>query len=93
MIQLLDQLALQELNGFGGKSGDHLVSKHNIEHVGDLRKYSVTELMEMVRDLHHSEKKSLKHFEHRYRAEDPSVQKRTLQNGSIMLLVESVMKW
>ena len=33
------------------------------------------------------------HFEHRYRAEDLSVQKRTLQNGSIMLLVESVMKW
>ena len=59
VIQLLDQLALQELNGFGGKLGDHLVSKHNIEHVGDLRKYSVTELMEMVRDvrnLYHSEK-------------------------------------
>ena len=60
MIQLLDQLPLQELNGFGGKLGDHLVSKHNIEHVGDLRKYSVTELMEMVRDvreLYHSETK------------------------------------
>ena len=60
VIQLLDQLPLQELNGFGGKLGDHLVSKHNIEHVGDLRKYSVTELMEMVRDvreLYHSETK------------------------------------
>ena len=48
VIRLLDELELQELNGFGGKLGEHLVSKHNIQFVGNLRKYSVTELMEMV---------------------------------------------
>jgi len=48
IIGLLDRLALQDLNGFGGKLGEHLVKTQNILNVGDLREFSVTELMEMI---------------------------------------------